>query len=162
MPLRLLLDEHLRGPLWSMVLRHNLAGVDTLYVVRVEADGAAKAGAYKVGILARGPGKVEAEGSLTVRVKATAVELEKEFTNCIGMKFVRIPAGKFRDESYDLPPGTAYPVKIDAKLMFRTFPQQLTDLVRKRFPRMPAPQPVEMAHLDTVLAASSNSSPGQP
>jgi hypothetical protein len=35
MTLRFLLDEHLRGPLWSMVSRHNLAGVDTLDVIRV-------------------------------------------------------------------------------------------------------------------------------
>ena len=58
----------------------------------------------------------------------------------------------------DLPPGTAYPLKLDARLMFRTFPQQLTDLVRQRFPQMPAPEPVEMAHLTTTLASNS----GQP
>ena len=48
--------------------------------------------------------------------------------------------------------------RFDVRLMFRTFPQQLTDLVRQRFPEMPAPQPVEMARLTSTLA----SSPGQP
>jgi DNA-binding beta-propeller fold protein YncE len=110
-------------------------------------------------------GDLDPEAHMFVKVLAglDAHSVEPMFWRYMRMKQdTRIPAGKFRDESYDLPPGTAYPVKIDAKLMFRTFPQQLTDLVRKRFPRMPAPQPVEMAHLDTVLAASSNSSPGQP
>ena len=35
MPLRFLLDENMRGPLWNAVLRHNLRGVDVLDVVRV-------------------------------------------------------------------------------------------------------------------------------
>ena len=35
MPLAFLLDEHLRGPLWQAVLRHNLRGHDPLDVVRV-------------------------------------------------------------------------------------------------------------------------------
>ena len=35
MPLRYLLDEHLRGPLWDAVQRHNFLGVDPIDVVRV-------------------------------------------------------------------------------------------------------------------------------
>ena len=35
MPLSFLLDEHLGGPLWQAILRHNLGGVNTLDVVRV-------------------------------------------------------------------------------------------------------------------------------
>lgn len=35
MPLRFLLDEHLRGPLWLAILRHNLQGGLPLDVVRV-------------------------------------------------------------------------------------------------------------------------------
>lgn len=35
MPLSFLLDEHLRGPLWQALLRHNLRGTNTLDVVRV-------------------------------------------------------------------------------------------------------------------------------
>jgi hypothetical protein len=35
MPLRLVLDEQLRGPLWSAVRRHNAAGVDVIDVTRV-------------------------------------------------------------------------------------------------------------------------------
>lgn len=35
MPLDFVFDEQLRGPLWQAVLRHNLAGIDPLNVVRV-------------------------------------------------------------------------------------------------------------------------------
>jgi hypothetical protein len=34
-PVRYLLDEHLRGPLWAEVQRHNAAGLDLIDVVRV-------------------------------------------------------------------------------------------------------------------------------
>src|SRR4051794_33991844 len=35
MALRYLLDEHLRGPLWNVIGRHNSLGHDTIDVVRV-------------------------------------------------------------------------------------------------------------------------------
>ena len=35
MPLRYLLDEHLRGPLWNAIRRHNHGGVNVLDVERV-------------------------------------------------------------------------------------------------------------------------------
>ncbi len=35
MPVKYLLDEHLRGALWTAVLHHNAAGVDPIDVVRV-------------------------------------------------------------------------------------------------------------------------------
>ncbi len=35
MPLSYVLDEHLRGPLWSALLQHNSAGVDVVDVIRV-------------------------------------------------------------------------------------------------------------------------------
>ncbi len=35
MALRFLLDEHLRGPLWHAIQRHNLSSSDSLDVVRV-------------------------------------------------------------------------------------------------------------------------------
>jgi hypothetical protein len=63
----------------------------------------------------------------------------------------RIPADGFRDEVFDLPQGVAYPLRVSVSLMFRTFPQWLTDMVRVRFPAMPAPQPVVIADVETVL-----------
>jgi hypothetical protein len=35
MPLRFVLDEHLRGPLWHAILRHNRAGVSRFDATRV-------------------------------------------------------------------------------------------------------------------------------
>ena len=35
MPLTYLLDEHLRGPLWRAIQRHNALGTDPLDAVRV-------------------------------------------------------------------------------------------------------------------------------
>jgi hypothetical protein len=35
MPIRYLLDEHLRGPLWDIILRHNSRGADLLDATRV-------------------------------------------------------------------------------------------------------------------------------
>jgi hypothetical protein len=40
MPLRFVLDENLRGPLWNAIQRHNLRGIDVLDVVRVGDAGA--------------------------------------------------------------------------------------------------------------------------
>ncbi|HVZ15391.1 MAG TPA: hypothetical protein VG894_13095, partial [Bauldia sp.] len=65
----------------------------------------------------------------------------------------RIPADGYRDETFDLPPDTAYPVKVSAKLMFRTFPQSITDMVRQRFPDMPPPQAVDIADASATLAS---------
>jgi hypothetical protein len=65
----------------------------------------------------------------------------------------RIPAGGYRDEAFDLPQTVTYPVTVSVKLMFRTFPQWITDLVRVRFPAMPAPQPVDIADATSVLGS---------
>ncbi len=66
----------------------------------------------------------------------------------------RIPAGGHRDEAFALPADTAFPIQVDARLMFRTFPQSLTDAVRKRYPKMPAPEAVELNHLAKTLGGT--------
>ncbi len=111
-------------------------------------------------------GQLAPNGDLDPEARIFHKVLATTDAHAVGLKFwrymkmnadTRIPAGSFRDESFDLLVGTTYPLKVDVRLMFRTFPQQITDLVRQRFPQMPAPEPVEMAHLTTTLA----SSPGQ-
>jgi len=42
-------------------------------------------------------------------------------------------------------------VKVSVELMFRTFPQSITDMVRQRFPDMPPPQPVDIADATATL-----------
>lgn len=63
----------------------------------------------------------------------------------------RIPPDGYRDEAFALPAGTRYPIKVSVRLMFRTYPQWITDTVRKRFPDMPAPVPVEMQSLSASI-----------
>ena len=63
----------------------------------------------------------------------------------------RIPANGYRDEAFELPSNAVYPVRLSVKLMFRTFPQWITDMVRVRFPAMPSPQSVIIADATAVL-----------
>ncbi len=63
----------------------------------------------------------------------------------------RIPAGGHRDEAFDLPADAVWPLRVDVRLMFRTYPQWVTDAVRAQYPQMPPPQPVEMAHLTQTV-----------
>lgn len=63
----------------------------------------------------------------------------------------RIPPGGQRDEIFTLPKDAKYPLDVNVKLMFRTFPQAVTDEVRKRFPKMPAPDAVELHIVKTTL-----------
>ena len=51
MALRYLLDEHLRGPLWDAMLRHNARGADALDVTRVGDPADLPLGARDPGIL---------------------------------------------------------------------------------------------------------------
>ncbi|HET6248327.1 MAG TPA: hypothetical protein VFE47_11560 [Tepidisphaeraceae bacterium] len=44
MPLRFLLDEHIRRTMWSAILRHNFRSQDVLDVARVGAEGAPRYG----------------------------------------------------------------------------------------------------------------------
>jgi DNA-binding beta-propeller fold protein YncE len=63
----------------------------------------------------------------------------------------RIPAGGYRDESYPLPEGTVFPVSVEARLMFRIYPQWVTDAVRAAFPELPNPPAVELNVVKTTF-----------
>jgi DNA-binding beta-propeller fold protein YncE len=67
----------------------------------------------------------------------------------------RIPAGGYRDETYALPAGTAFPVTVEARLMFRIYPQWVTDAVREAFPELPNPPAVELNTLSTTFDLGS-------
>jgi len=66
----------------------------------------------------------------------------------------RIPAGGHRDETFALPADAAFPLEVEIRLMFRTFPQAITDEVRKRYPEMPPPQAVELNNLKKAFGKS--------
>lgn len=63
----------------------------------------------------------------------------------------RIPAGGYRDEDFSLPDDAVYPLFVDVRLMFRIYPQWVTDAVRQQYPELPVPQPVEMARLTRTV-----------
>ena len=60
----------------------------------------------------------------------------------------RIPADGFRDEVYLLPADTQYPITVTSRLMYRIYPQWVTDIVRKAEPDMPNPPVVELHRLE--------------
>jgi len=63
----------------------------------------------------------------------------------------KIPAGGHRDEVFDLPDDALYPLTADVKLMFRTYPQAVTDIVRTQYPDLTDPEAVLMTHEHVVL-----------
>ena len=63
----------------------------------------------------------------------------------------RIPAGGHRDEAFGLPADAVYPLHLEARLMFRTYPQWVTDAVRQQYPELPVPPAVEMTHLTQIM-----------
>jgi Cytochrome c554 and c-prime len=105
-------------------------------------------------------GDLDATGNLPADARVFRKVLADKDAHAVGLEFwklakfnqdTRIPADGFRDETFDLPPDTVYPVKVSARLMFRTFPQWITDMVRARFPAIPPPQPVDIADAAATL-----------
>lgn len=63
----------------------------------------------------------------------------------------RIPPGGFRDEVYELPADSTGPLDVTVRLLFRIYPQAITDVVRQRFPELPSPDIVEMKRQQVTL-----------
>ncbi|WP_420414372.1 hypothetical protein [Roseibium sp.] len=68
----------------------------------------------------------------------------------------KIPAGGYRDEVYDLPQETVFPVTADVKLMFRTYPQFVTNIVREKYPDLTNPEAVLMTEQQTILKRATS------
>jgi len=56
----------------------------------------------------------------------------------------RIPADGYRDELYQLPLDTKYPITVNTRLLYRIYPQWVTDAVRKSVPELPEPAVIEL------------------
>ncbi len=67
------------------------------------------------------------------------------------LKDTKIPPSGFRDEAFDLPADVVFPLNVDVKMMFRIYPQWVTDAVRKTYPELPDPQAVTMTEWATTL-----------
>ncbi|MEJ0098113.1 MAG: hypothetical protein WDM84_09685 [Bauldia sp.] len=106
-------------------------------------------------------GALDAGGNVPADARIFHKVLADKDAHAVGLEFwrlakfnvdTRIPADGYRDEGFALPANTVYPVKVSARLMFRTFPQWITDMVRVRFPEMPPPVPVDIADAAATLA----------
>jgi len=67
------------------------------------------------------------------------------------LKDTKIPANGYRDEQFELPENVIYPLSVETKLMFRIYPQWVTDAVREKYPELPNPDAVIMTELTSVL-----------
>ena len=107
-------------------------------------------------------GDLDANGNLPADARIFRKVLADKDAHAVGLEFwrhgkmnedTRIPADRHRDEAFDLPPGTVYPVRVSARLLFRTFPQWISDMVRLRYPAMPSPDPVDIAAVAVTLGS---------
>ncbi|MEM8703563.1 MAG: multiheme c-type cytochrome, partial [Pseudomonadota bacterium] len=108
-------------------------------------------------------GKLDKDGNLDLKARMFANVFGDANAHQLGLDFwdyrqmledTRIPPGGHRDEAFAVPSTAKQPLKVEAKLMFRTFPQKITDEVRKRFPDMPAPKAVELHNVTKTLGDS--------
>ena len=65
------------------------------------------------------------------------------------IKDTRIPANGHRDEVYDLPIEATYPLSVTTKLMYRIYPQWVTEAVQAKFPDLPSPPTLELNILES-------------
>lgn len=63
----------------------------------------------------------------------------------------KIPSGGHRDEVFDLPKGANFPVTAEVKLMFRTYPQAVTNLIREQYPDLTNPAAILMTEQTVQL-----------
>lgn len=68
------------------------------------------------------------------------------------LKDTKIPANGHRDEAFTLPGDVVFPISVDVKLMFRTYPQFVTDIVREQYPELTNPDAVTMVEITSHLA----------
>jgi len=105
-------------------------------------------------------GKMDAHGNVTKDARFFQKVFGDKDGNPVGLRFWRyekmlkdtkIPANGYRDERFDLPANAVYPLKVETKLMFRIYPQWVTDAVRQTYPELPNPETVIMTELNNVL-----------
>jgi len=66
------------------------------------------------------------------------------------LKDTRIPADGYRDEVYNLPSDAVYPLTVSSKLMYRLYPQWVTNAVKDKVPELITDPPVlELNRIET-------------
>ena len=67
------------------------------------------------------------------------------------LKDTRIPADGYRDEHFELPGKVQYPLSVSTILMYRVYPQWVTDAVQKKFPELPDPEAIELNRIESKI-----------
>ena len=66
------------------------------------------------------------------------------------LKDTRIPADGYRDEIYSLPSDAVYPLTVSSKLMYRLYPQWVTNAIKAKVPELITDPPVlELNQIET-------------
>ncbi|MCP9484092.1 hypothetical protein NNA36_19190 [Shimia sp. CNT1-13L.2] len=106
-------------------------------------------------------GKVDDAGTVDPDARFFRKVFGDKYGKPVGFEFWRyermledskIPADGYRDEVFLLPEDTAFPVEVDVKLMFRTYPQAVTNLVKEKYPDLTDPEVVLMTEGRAILA----------
>jgi len=64
----------------------------------------------------------------------------------------RIPADGYREERFSLPSNTIYPVTVKTRLLYRIYPQWVTDAVQAGQPDLPTPPIVELLSVESQFS----------
>ncbi|UZE95900.1 YncE family protein [Alkalimarinus alittae] len=64
------------------------------------------------------------------------------------LKDTRIPADGYRDEIFELPSDAVYPLQVESKLMYRIYPQWVTNAVKAKVPELTDPPVLELNRIE--------------
>lgn len=103
-------------------------------------------------------GRLDPQGNLDPKARVFMKEFGDEQGEPVGLLFwryakllsdTRIPADGYRDETYRLPEDTQFPIRVRTRLLYRIYPQWVTDIVRKSEPELPDPPVIELQTIET-------------
>ena len=63
----------------------------------------------------------------------------------------RIPADGYRDETFLLPTDAVYPLTVESTLMYRLYPQWVTDIVKAKVPELTDPPVLELNRIESQI-----------
>ena len=107
-------------------------------------------------------GGVDERGNLDPQARVFMKVFGDQEGQPVGLKFwrytkllsdTRIPADGYRDEAYALPKDTQFPIQVNTRLLYRIYPQWVTDIVRQSEPELPNPPVVELKSISSRFTA---------
>ncbi len=107
-------------------------------------------------------GTLDEQGNLDAKARVFMKEFGDEQGKPVGLLFwryakllsdTRIPADGYRDEVFQLPENVRYPIEVQTRLLYRIYPQWVTDIVRKSEPDLPNPPVIELQSVVSRFAS---------